>query len=111
MTGIASYGGYIPRLRLSRQAIVAANAWANPALKSHAKGERTMCNWDEDAITMAVEAARDCLGARQRESFAALALASTSAPFDDRQNAGSVAHAPRLARPIHTMDVVASPRG
>ncbi len=110
MTGIASYGGYIPRLRLSRQAIVAANAWANPALKSHAKGERTMCNWDEDAITMAVEAARDCLGARQREGFAALVLASTSAPFDDRQNAGIVAQALRLAGDINTMDVAASQR-
>src|SRR5260370_29830955 len=110
MTGLASYGGYLPRLRLSRQAIVAANAWANPALGSQAKGERAMCNWDEDAITMAVEAARDCLGDRPREGFAALVLASTSAPFDDRQNAGIVAQALRLAGAINTMDVAASQR-
>src|SRR5216683_1888727 len=110
MAGIASYGGYIPRLRLSRQAIVAANSWANPALRSHAKGERAMCNWDEDAITMAVEAARDCLGERKREGFASLILASTSAPFDDRQNAGIVAQALRLAGTLNTMDVSASQR-
>src|SRR5258708_268640 len=110
MTGITAYGGYIPRLRLNREAIVAANAWANPALKSHATGERAMCNWDEDAITMAVEAARDCLGAREREGFTALVLASTSAPFDDRQNAGIVAQALRLAGAINTMDVAASQR-
>ena len=110
MTGILSYGGYIPRLRLSRQAIVAANSWANPALKSHARGERAMCNWDEDTVTMAVEAARDCLGARPREGFTALVLASTSAPFDDRQNAGIVAQALRLAGAINTVDVAASQR-
>ncbi|HEX3498320.1 MAG TPA: OB-fold domain-containing protein [Stellaceae bacterium] len=110
MPGIAAYGGYIPRLRLLRQAIVAANSWANPALKSQGQGERAMCNWDEDAVTMAVEAARDCLGAREREGFAALVFASTSAPFDDRQNAGIVAQALRLAGTIATMDVAASQR-
>src|SRR5260370_2564552 len=110
MTGLASYGGYLPRLRLSRQAIVAANAWANPALGSQAKGERAMGNWDEDAVTMAVEAARDCLGERPREGFAALVLASTTAPFDDRQNAGIVVQALRLAGDINTMDVAASQR-
>jgi hydroxymethylglutaryl-CoA synthase len=110
MTGIAAYGGYIPRLRLSRAAIVAANSWANPALGSHAKGERAMGNWDEDAVTMAVEAARDCLGERPREGFTALVLASTTAPFDDRQNAGIVAQALRLAGTIRTTDIAASQR-
>ncbi|MEL0114299.1 MAG: hypothetical protein VW835_21430, partial [Rickettsiales bacterium] len=60
MAGILSYGAYIPRKRLQRQAVVEANSWFNPALKAYAKGERSMCNWDEDAVTMAVEAARDC---------------------------------------------------
>ena len=27
MVGITAFGGYVPRLRLSRQAIVEANAW------------------------------------------------------------------------------------
>jgi len=26
-----------------------------------AQGERAICNWDENALTMAVEATRDCL--------------------------------------------------
>ena len=55
--GILAAGAYIPRLRLSRRAIVDANGWLNPALKSQAKGERAMCNWDEDSVTMAVEGA------------------------------------------------------
>jgi 3-hydroxy-3-methylglutaryl CoA synthase len=33
-----------------------ANAWFDASLKGLAKGERSICNWDEDTITMAVEA-------------------------------------------------------
>jgi 3-hydroxy-3-methylglutaryl CoA synthase len=62
MVGIAAWGAYAPRLRLSRKAVVEANAWVAPNLKSKGKGERSMANWDEDALTMAVEAARDALG-------------------------------------------------
>src|SRR2546426_1078814 len=72
--GIVSYGGYLPRLRLSRRVVVDANAWGNAALKSHAKGERTMCNWDEDVVTMAAEAARACFGPRPPSGLTALVL-------------------------------------
>ena len=96
--GIHAFGGYVPRLRLARSAIAEANAWFNPALKSLGKGERSMCNWDEDAVTMAVEAARDCLARVDRSTLGAVFLASTSAPFQDRQNAGIVAEALGLGR-------------
>src|SRR5215470_19896458 len=88
--GILSFGAYIPRLRLQRRAIAEANAWLNPALKSLGKGERAICNWDEDPITMAVEAARDALSGRARSSISALRFASTTFPFLDRVNAGIV---------------------
>ena len=52
MHGITAYGAYIPRLRLQRPAILAANAWGNCALSAHGKGERSMCNWDEDSVTL-----------------------------------------------------------
>ena len=58
MVGITGYGAYIPRLRLQRAAVVEANKWANPGLAGLAKGERAMANWDEDSVTLAVEAAR-----------------------------------------------------
>ena len=61
MVGITEFGAYIPRLRLQRAVVVEANKWANPALAAMAKGERSMGNWDEDSVTLAVEAARDCL--------------------------------------------------
>ncbi len=63
MTGITAFGAYIPRRRLQRKAVAQANAWFAPNLAGGAKGERAMANWDEDALTMAVEAARDCLPA------------------------------------------------
>ena len=62
MVGIAAWGAYAPRLRLSRKAAATANAWVAPNLMGKAKGERAMANWDEDALTMAVEAGRDALG-------------------------------------------------
>ena len=61
MLGITGFGAYIPQLRLPRSAIVNANVWANPSIAHLSTGERSMANCDEDSITMAVEAARNCL--------------------------------------------------
>ena len=110
MAGILSYGAYIPRKRLQRQAVVEANSWFNPALKAYAKGERSMCNWDEDTVTMAVEAARDCLKGKAPEALAGVILGTTSAPFKDRQNAGVLATALHLGDDLMTMDVTGSQR-
>jgi len=110
MVGVVSYGGYIPRLRLSRKAIVEANGWANSALRSQGKAERSMCNWDEDSVTMAVEAARDCLSGFDRGRLSALYFASTTMPFVDRQNSGIIAEALNLADAVATLDVGASQR-
>ena len=108
--GILAFGAYIPRLRLARRAIAEANAWFNPALKSQGKGERAICNWDEDAVTMAVEAARDALAERDRAAVGAVHFASTSFPFADRLNAGIVAEALNLKRDVSALDVAASQR-
>src|SRR5205807_1250493 len=108
--GIVAFGAYIPRLRLARRAIAEANAWFNPALKAQAKGERAICNWDEDAVTMAVEAARDALAERDRGTIGALHFASTSFPFADRLNAGIVAEALNLNKEVAALDVAASQR-
>jgi 3-hydroxy-3-methylglutaryl CoA synthase len=109
MVGITSFGAYLPRLRLARKAIVDAHVWADPALRGKAKGERTMCNWDEDAVTMGVEAARRCLDARPTAPDV-IYFASTSAPFADRQNAGIVSTALTLAEDVASVDVGASQR-
>jgi 3-hydroxy-3-methylglutaryl CoA synthase len=111
MVGIAAWGAYAPRLRLSRKAVTEANAWVAPNLRAKAKGERAMANWDEDALTMAVEAARDALGPDDdRTAIDALYFASTTAPFVDRQNAGIVAAALTLEKAIASADVTGSQR-
>ena len=108
--GILSYGAYLPRLRLQRKAIAAANTWFAPGLRGLAKGERAMAGWDEDAITMALEAARDCLAGRERSAIGQLMLASTTHPYDDRQNAGIVANALNLGSALAVLDVTGSQR-
>ena len=107
--GIVSFGAYLPKLRLQRQAIAAAHAWSDPAMAAQAKGERSMCNWDEDTITMAVEAVRDCQLSRSQQPDQ-LILAATSAPFSDRQNAGIVAAALGVGHNLASMDVSGSQR-
>ncbi len=108
--GILAFGAYLPRLRLSRKAVADANAWFNPALKGIAKGERTICNWDEDSVTMGVEAARDCLTGEDRGKVASLAFASTTLPFEDRLNAGIIVEALNLKPNVNAQDLTASQR-
>jgi hydroxymethylglutaryl-CoA synthase len=108
--GIHAYGGYIPRMRLSRSVIAAAHQWFNPGLKALGKGERSICNWDEDAVTMAVEAARDCFAGEPPTNLDGIYLASTSLPFQDRQNAGIVAEALSLGHTLSTLDIGGSMR-
>lgn len=110
MVGITDIGGYIPRLRLQRGSVFAANAWFTPGLKGLAKGERAMTDWDEDSITMAVEAARDCLGVQGREDVSGVLFASTSAPFADRQNAVVVKEALNLPDTVATLDLAGGQR-
>ena len=110
MPGIQAYGGYLPRLRLARKAMVQANAWFNPGLAAYGKGERTMCNWDEDAVTMAVAAARECLGPNTTAALDAVYLASTTLPFQDRQCATLIAGALGLDEATETLDVTTSQR-
>ncbi|MCP3941460.1 MAG: SDR family NAD(P)-dependent oxidoreductase [Desulfobacteraceae bacterium] len=108
MIGITSYGAYIPRLRLNRSSIVQAMGWFAPAIMAVANGERSVCNWDEDTLTMAVAAARDCLTGMDKKDLDGLYLASTTLPFADRQNAGVVAAALNLKENIISTDFTAS---
>jgi 3-hydroxy-3-methylglutaryl CoA synthase/NAD(P)-dependent dehydrogenase (short-subunit alcohol dehydrogenase family)/putative sterol carrier protein len=108
MIGITSYGAYIPRLRLDRMSIFQAMGWFAPAIMMVAQGHRSMCNWDEDSITMAVAASRDCLSGKNRKELDALFLASTTLPFADRQNAGIVSTALNLNENILTSDFTSS---
>ena len=88
MIGIVSYGGYLPRLRLNRMSIYQGMGWFAPATIMVAQGERSFCNWDEDSMTMAVAASRDCLVGMDKSAVDGVFLCSTTLPFSDRLNAG-----------------------
>lgn len=108
--GILSFGAYIPSRRLQRAAVHAANGWFAPGLRGLARGERSIANWDEDTITLAVEASRDALTGIERATVDGLTLASTTFPFADRLNAGVVKEALVLPDAVATDDAGGSLR-
>lgn len=108
--GISSFGAYVPRLRIDRSHIAAAHKWMAPGLKGQAKGSRAFTSWDEDAITMAVEAARDALGPVGVAGIGAVRLASTTLPYADLQNAAIVARAIGARADVASSDAAGSQR-
>jgi hydroxymethylglutaryl-CoA synthase len=110
MAGIAAYGACIPRLRLARSTLAAAMGWVNTGLAA-ARGERSACSWDEDSLTLAVEAARDALpDVDERAGIGRVAFASTTFPFADRSNATLLAAALGIADNARGADVTGSLR-
>src|SRR5262249_4100976 len=108
--GILAFGAYVPWRRLPRRVIADMHGWFNAALKNQAHGERSFCNWDEDTVTMGVEAARDALAGVDRSAICGLRFASTTFPFIDRLHAAIVAQALDLSPDIAAVDVAASQR-
>ena len=84
--GILSSGSYVPRGRLTGELVAETHGWFDPSLKSAAGMSRSFGSWDEDALTMAVEAARSCVDGA--DALSRVELASTSLPYADRSNVG-----------------------
>jgi 3-hydroxy-3-methylglutaryl CoA synthase len=103
MVGISSVGAYIPRYRLSRKEI--GSMWG---LRS-AEGDKAVAGYDEDAVTMAVAAALDCMK-RNTEKVSGLYFATTSSPYREKQSAAIMAGALDLDRHCHTADFANSLR-
>ncbi|MGB8708041.1 MAG: OB-fold domain-containing protein [Dehalococcoidia bacterium] len=98
MAGIVSYGAYIPYYRLPRSVI--SKAWGQPG----AQGEIAVANYDEDPISMSVAAGMDCLKVIDPKSIDALFLATTSAPYKERQDSTIAATALDLRREVRNAD-------
>ena len=99
MAGIVSYGAYIPWHRMERQKCVAA--WGGFGIP----GEKAVGYFDEDSVTMAVEAARDCLGDADSRAIDGLYFATTTSPYKEKQCAAIMALALNLRRDVRTIDV------
>lgn len=90
--GIECWGVFLPRHRLLRGGV-----------------ERPLAGHDEDAVTLGVAAARDCLG--QSEAPPDLVLfASTTAPYAEKQSAALVAAALGLPADTRCLDIAGTTR-
>ncbi len=99
MVGIVSYGAYVPLRRLGK----GTQGWRLP-------NEKAVAYYDEDAMTMAVAAAIDCLGKMDRQTVDGLYFASTTAPYKEKLAATTAAVAVDLRKDIMTADCVDSLR-
>jgi 3-hydroxy-3-methylglutaryl CoA synthase/uncharacterized OB-fold protein len=104
MVGIVSYGCYVPYRRLKRAAI--AQVLGVPA----EKGERAVASFDEDSVSMAVEAARDALRVAAGAPIDTLLFATTTPPYADKLAAALVGAAVRLPAEHRAADSTGSVR-
>jgi len=103
MIGIGRYGSYVPYFRLDRSLI--AQAWG----ARQPKGEIAVANYDEDALTLGIEAAMSCLG-DPPSPVGGVYFASVSSPYGEKQMASVLATACDLPRAIFTADFAGSAR-
>jgi hydroxymethylglutaryl-CoA synthase len=96
MAGILRYGSYVPYFRLTRAAIGAG------------KGERAVASYDEDAVSMAVEAGRDAV--RGGAAVDALLFATLAPPYAEKINAATVQAALDLPEQILSAELGATSR-
>jgi len=105
MIGITSYGAYIPWHRIDRQLF--QQAWGGFAIP----GERAVAYYDEDSVTMAVEAAMDCLRDADPRTVDGLYFATTTSPYKEKQCSALMGMALDLRRDIRSADIASSLRG
>lgn len=96
MAGITRYGSYVPYFRVTCEAIGAG------------VGLRAVASYDEDAVSMAVEAARDAV--RDGAAPDALVFATTSPPYAEKLNASTIHDALGLPATLRSIELGASPR-
>ena len=94
MAGISSFGAYVPRYRLGQE----TEGWNSPQ-------ERSIANFDEDSVTMAVAAGIDCLRGQERQAVDGIIFATTTTPYSEKQCAAIIATALDLRRDIFAADV------
>jgi 3-hydroxy-3-methylglutaryl CoA synthase/uncharacterized OB-fold protein len=97
---LKAVSGYLPLLRFDRKVARAELKWSG--LGGSGRGRRSVAGWDEDALTMAVEAGRTLIADTKVDG---VVFASTSSPFTDRSMAGLVIEALRLDRGVSAQDV------
>lgn len=96
MAGIVSYGTYIPYSRITRAAL------------GSGRGERAVAGYDEDSISLAVEAAREAVAGAP--AIDTLLFASTSPPYAEKLGAATIHAACNLPEGVSSLDLAGSTR-
>ena len=105
MTGIVSYGAYVPYWRLPRSAI------AGSLGSGGGKGTRSVASFDEDTTSLGVEAARVALRAAPDGYHPSSLWFSTTEPaYLDKTNANAIHAALALPSSVATVDAIGSVR-
>ena len=107
MVGIESYGVALPHLRLPASAYV--EAWghcAAPGLK-----QKAFCSYDEDAVTLGIEAARRSLNSLPFEiEISAVFFGVTTPPYDEKPSAATFPTALFNNDTIRVTEITGSPQ-
>ena len=103
--GITGFGAYIPIFRMDKKLV--GSMWE----KSAGKGEKTVANWDEDSLTMAIEACFDILRARDEDAIDGIIFASTTPPYREKQSASLIRKVLDLNPGVFATDICNSLRG
>jgi len=104
MVGIISYGAYVPMWRMERGEIAKAVGAMS------AGGSRAVASWDEDSLTMAVEAGLDCLSSVDPKEIDVIHFATVSSPLKEKQASSLIASALDLRENVRTTDMTDSTR-
>ncbi len=106
MPGIVSCGLYIPRLRIKREEYVKAWGYFSP----RGIEEKAVADFDEDPITMGVEAASNALKSAKLDAseIDAVYFASTSPPYVEKGSASTLATALACKNETFTVDVTST---
>ena len=104
MRGIIAYGSYLPYFRLQRGAITAALGTGG------GRGTRSVASYDEDATSMAVEAARSTMASASSITPSSVYFATATPPYLDKTNANVIHAALNLPSHVFAGDVAGSAR-
>jgi hydroxymethylglutaryl-CoA synthase len=105
MAGLTAYGTYVPYYRLKRSEIAAVLGGGG------GRGTRSVASYDEDPISMGVEAGRRAL--RRLTTVARperLLFATANPPYLDKTNANTIHAALRLDQSALAVDMIGSVR-
>jgi hydroxymethylglutaryl-CoA synthase len=106
--GIIAHGAYVPSQRIGLEEL--RRFWGS--LSTPAIREKSFAGYDEDVITMGVEAARQALhrSGMPGEEIGAVFLATTSGPYEEKPNVSTLVSAMSGSSRLRAVELGGSPR-